>query len=150
VLREIGDSRSVRELEALESDLADQVRDLARRRDRLLDLYIQSDWDVSELNVRKRRLDRDIASLERELRNTRTKMRLARADAVALDLLAEAFAAAVDLESMSFAEQQTVVRGLVEAVAIDQNGRPTIAAKLTVAALEPVQGKFAHHRVRAG
>lgn len=150
LVRHLGDQKAVEELEATQGELTEQITSLNRKQERLLQLFLSGDWDRSRLNAEKRQLDRSVAALERELRQLQARMRLAKADTVSIDLITEAFAAAADLESLTFGDQQTVVHGLIQRVEINGDGRVTVIAKVSVAAPDTTAKQFAHRGTGAG
>ncbi len=150
LLRLLGDSRAAEQLEATQRELTEQLASLSRKQERLLQLFLSGDWERSRLDVERRHLDRSVATLENELREVQARLRLVRADSFSIDLIAETFAVAADLESLPFSDQQTVVRGLVERVEINGDGRVKVIAKVSVAAPETTATQFAHHRTGAG
>ena len=150
LLRRLGDSKVVEELEARQGELTEQLASLNRKQERLLQLFLSGDWDRSRLNAEKRHLDRSVTTLETELRESQARLRLVRADSFSIDLIAETFAVAADLESLTFSDQQTVVRGLVERVEVNGDGRVKVIAKVLVATPDTTATEFAHHRTGAG
>ncbi len=150
LLRRLGDSKEAEQLEARQREFSDQIASLRRKQERLLQLFLSGDWDRSRLNAEKRNLDRSIATLEGELSDVQGKLRLARVGVFSLDLLAETFAVAADMASLSFSDQQTVVRGLVDRVEIQGDGRVKVIAKVSVAAPEATATQFVHRGTGAG
>ena len=150
LLRRLGDSREAERLEATRRELSDQLASLRRKQDRILQLFLSGDWDQGRLSAEKRSLDRSVATLEGELREVQGRLRIARVDAFALDLLAETFAVAADMASLSFRDQQRVLRGLVDRVEIHRDGRVKVIAKVAVAAPDGPATQFVHHGAGAG
>ncbi|MDA8346466.1 MAG: recombinase family protein, partial [Thermaerobacter sp.] len=150
LIRQAGDRKIAKQLETKRSELSEQLGSLKRKQERLLQLFLSGDWDRSRLNTEKRRLETSIAALEGEIRDVEARLRLTKSDAISMDLIAETFTVAAEFESMPFSEQQAALRGLVERIEVDSDGRVTVTAKFPVAGPDTGSKKFAHHRVRAG
>lgn len=136
LVHHLTDGKAVEQLEVAQRALVEQISSLNKRQERLLQLFLSGDWDRSRLNAEKRRLDQSVATLQSEIRELQARLRFARSEAVSIDLMAEAFAVAADLESLPFTEQQAVVRGLVERVEIGADGRAKVVAKVPVVMAE--------------
>ncbi len=150
IVRCLSNRKAAEQIQVTQGELTEQLASLRRKQERLLQLFLSGDWDQSRLNAEKSHLDRSVATFKQELRDVQARLRLARADSFSLDLLAETFAVAADMASMSFSDQQTVVRGLVDRVEIHRDGRVKVIAKASVAAPETTTTQFAHRGPRAG
>ncbi len=150
LLRRLADSRAVQQFEARQRELTEQLASLGRKQERLLQLFLSGEWDRARLAAEKRHLERSVATLAGELGDVQARLRFTRADALGLELLAETFAVAQDLGSLTFGDQQAVVRGLVDRVEICGDGRVKVIAKASVAAPDTTATRFAHPGTGAG
>lgn len=111
------------------AELQEQAAGVRRKRERLLQLFLAGEWDRARLDAEKCQIDHSLAALEREMRDLQARMRLEQTERRTFDLIAEAFAVLQDLGTLPLAQQQAVLRGLVERVDLSHDGLPHVTAK---------------------
>ncbi len=126
LLRVVGDPASAKEAQAAMDQVRAAMDGIERRRKRLLALYLDGSWDRRTLDEERRRLDLQQKELTEERDRLAGKVALARQESLDLALLAEAFAAALDVDRLAYGEQRALVRRLVRRVTVRASGEVTV------------------------
>lgn len=92
------------------------------KKSKLLDLYMSGEWDVNELNNKKRELEQELESLDLREQELTSRLTIASQSLIDVDLVAEALSIFNNFDELDGKEQIELLRSFVSEIRVKKTG----------------------------